>query len=871
MAESAVTFLFDQLSLLLQHERRLLGGIGKDAEYIRDELGEMRAFLRAADEKEESNPQFKEWVKKVREITYDTEDLLEIYMLRVPLPRRDSNGFNQYIKRMYASVKNLTVRHQVAYEFQKIKLRAKNVSKNGQKYKDMYDFKDEGSSNLTYDTRGDALLLEETDVLGIEKPKKQLVDWLMQSDDGLTVISVVGMGGSGKTTLVKKIYDDASVKANFDSHVWVTVSESFKLEHLLRNIISHLATEAKLQPPQNLEAMTNNDMKEYVYTFLKDRTYIDHPLTDEKSEELFYKKAFPGNSCPAYLNEISKNILRRCHGLPLAIVVIGGLLATKHNNLEDWKMFERTIGLELQGDSLKTMNKLLSLSYYNLPYYLKACFLYLSIFQEDELLSKWEVIRLWIAEGFVVENDGMTREEVAETYLKELLNRSLIQVADTHLDGRPRKFRIHDILREYIISKSREHNLLAIACGEEMNGHDKIRHMAIDATYTDTKESYNVKNLRSLFWLGYAHSNTGLIFQKVLGGRCRLLKVLNIRGAPIDSIPHEVFKLYCLKYLCLRSTNIKVIPKAIGNLQNLETLDLKKSKVTEIPIEILKLHKLRNLLVYSYNFRDLSSFNFVVQSFKAPFEIGSNLTSLQKLCYIDADEKDGIQIVGEIGKLTQLRKLCITKLRRKDGMDLCSSLVKLTNLRTLGIYSIEEDELMDLDHSVPPSTFSVLRSLCLHGRLEKLPQWTHFLDGLTELYLSWSRLKEDPLQHLGVLPNLVALWMFNFSYEGKELIFQGGHFQKLKKLDLDELSVLRYVRVEMNSMPRLEKLRFRDCEVMEELPEGIQHLTNLQLVEFDDMPEKFNERVVEQKSKLAHVSKVEIWDRVDSEWRQRQM
>ncbi|XP_073066292.1 disease resistance protein RPM1-like isoform X2 [Primulina eburnea] len=890
MTESAVCLLFNQLDILLRQEKELLRGIGKNAVYIRDELGHMRAFLRAADGREENDAQLKEWVKQVREITYDTEDVLAMYMLQFANQRRNTSGWSRYIKKMCAMVKILRARHRIASDFEEIRLRLDNVSKSRERFKDVYDDMNERSSNNTYDTRGDALLLEEAEVVGIEKPKKQLLEWLMQSDDELKVISVVGMGGLGKTTLVKKIYDDASVKANFNSHVWITISENFNLEHLLRDMIYRLASEIMLLPPQNLEAMTGGEMKEYVYKFLEDKTYVivlddvwkvdawksiryafprmsargriiittrfhdvgnvarcetnGHlyhlsPLTAEKSEELFHRKAFPRNSCPPYLDEISNSILKRCEGLPLAIVVIGGLLATKNNNLEDWKMFERTIGLESQEDSLKGMNKLMSLSYYDLPYYLKACFLYLSIFPEDEFLLKWKIIRLWIAEGFVDAKEGKTKEEVAESYLNELLNRSLIEVADTYYDGRPRKFRIHDILRNYIISKSMEQNLLVVSRGEEMNCPDKIRRMAIDTTFNDTKEHYNVQYLRSLFWLDFVDSKSGLVFQKVLGGRCRLLKVLDIRGAPIDSIPTEVFELYYLKYLCLRSTNIKHIPKSIGNLRNLETLDLKKSKVTELPVDILKLQKLRHLLVYSY---------------------------------YTAHEADGIKIVREIGKLTQLRRLCITKLRREDGMDLCLSLGKLTNLRSLYVSSIEEDEVLDLDHSLS-SSLPFLRKVFLHGRLERFPRWLCSIDGLTELHLNWSRLREDPLLHLEGLPNLVCLRMVLFSFEGEELVFKGRKFQKLEILDILELRGLRRVIIEKGSMPHLEQLRFRGCELMEELPKGVELLSNLQFVEFINMSEIFIGRLAEQKYKggldwkLGHVSKLEVWNLVNDEWK----
>ncbi|XP_073309804.1 disease resistance protein RPM1-like [Primulina huaijiensis] len=904
MAESAASFLFNRLNLFLQQEQELLGGIGDNAVYIRDELGQMRAFLRAADEKEETDPQLKEWVKKVREITYDTEDVLERYMLKLAHLHCDADGYKRYVKKMYASVKKLILRHQIASEFRKIKLRMENVAKTQLRFKDIYGFKNQesSSSSKTYDTRGDALLLEEEEVVGIEEPKKQLVEWLKQTDDGLMVISVVGMGGLGKTTLVKKIYDDSSVNANFDCHVWVTVSENIDLDRLLRDMINQLTSEAKLQPPENLEAMNGDGMKEHVYKFLKDKTYMivlddvwkvdvwesirysfprnnargriiittrlynignaacietgGHlynlaPLTAENSEKLFYRKAFPRNSCPSYLNEISKSILQRCEGLPLAIVVIGGLLATKNNNFEDWKIFEGTIGLELQGDYLKRLNKLLSLSYYDLPYYLKACFLYLSIFPEDYLLTKLELIRIWIAEGFVEPKDGKTQEEIAETYLNELLNRSLIGVAETSLDGAPLSFRIHDILREYIILKSRDQNLFTGTSEGDMTRPDKIRRMAI---HSRSKGTYNVKYLRSLFWLDFSeYAESVLVFHEVLG-HCRILKVLSLRKAPIDSIPNDVFKLYHLKYLNLSGTNISVIPKSIGNLQILETLNLDRSKVTEFPVEILKLRKLRHILVGTSDSTNPSS--VVAQGCKAPYEIGSYLTSLQTLRWIDADEADGIKIVQQVGMLTQLRCLGITKLRREDGRDLCLSLVNLTNLRELDISSINEDEVIDLDHSLSSLPLPFLRMICLCGRLEKLPRCAYSLHGLAVLGLWGSRLREDPLEHLGDLPNLVRLEIAIFAYEGEELIFKSRKFQKLETLCLGKLRGLRCVRVEKDSMPRLVRLDLWDCERMEELPEGIEHLINLQHVEFVNMSEKFNGGHM---WKLAHVPRVEIW------------
>ncbi|PIN07646.1 Apoptotic ATPase [Handroanthus impetiginosus] len=926
MAESAVSFLFDQLSVWLQETQKLLAGFTEEVQLIRGEIGQMRAFLRVADANEESDPQLKEWVRQVREIAYDTEDVLERYMLRFAY--HDAHGFRGYLKKNYASLKNLKARHQIASEIKAIRSRLENALKRQQTFKDISSIMNQGSSFTPawYDGRGDALLLEEVDVVGIEKPKEQLLKWLSSIDSGFKVISVVGMAGLGKTTLVKKVFDDTSVNMNFDHHAWISVSESFKVENLLQDMIKRLSKDINQPPPQGLEAMKADDMREFIYNFLQNKKYIIvlddiwtrnaweairyafprsttsgrgciiittrfnnignaacsesdghvyklEPLPEERSKELFFKKAFPRNSCPPYLEEISKSILHKCEGLPLAIVVIGGLLATKNNKIEEWEMFYGSLGSELEGDQLKRISKLLSLSFYDLPYYLKACFLYLSIFPEDELISKGTVIRLWTAEGFVEAKQGKTMEEIAEGYMNELLNRSLIQVVETFYDGRPRNFHIHDLVREYIISKAREQNMAAVD-SQDIPWPDSMRRLALDGLSDPPQQIYKGKNLRSLLFFRPGGSEWGLILNEVMRGGSRMLKVLELREAPIDAIPDEVFKLYHLKYLGLRDTGVKVIPKSIGNLGKLETLDLKRCWITKLPIEILKLQRLRNLLLYDYVY-DHEYFEDI-QGFNAPYEIG-RLLCLQKLCYIDLANAGGgrLKTVREIGKLTQLRRLGITKLRREDGKEFCSSLAKLTNLRSLVICPFEE-ELMDLEYPLSPSTFPLLRTLELQGRLERIPQWIGSLNALTGLTLRWSGLREDPLEYIQGLSNLRMLRFHWGSYEGQELNFKAGGFQRLHILELSRLRGLKWVRVEKGSMPFVHDVTVADCKSMVEMPVGIEHLKNLKHVDFSDMAEEFVESLIGEKTKkgdmwrLAHVPQVVVYNWVNDEWKPRQ-
>ncbi|KAG9146402.1 hypothetical protein Leryth_020111 [Lithospermum erythrorhizon] len=602
------------------------------------------------------------------------------------------------------------------------------------------------------------------------------------------------------------------------------------------------------------------------------------PLAEEEARQLFCKKAFGGSSsCPPHLTEVCKNLLTACEGLPLAIVVIGSALATKSRRTEEWDLFYRSLGeVSKSNNSLNVMMKLLSLSYYDLPNYLRVCLLYLSIFPEDAMIEKMTLIRLWIAEGFVQEKLSMSMEEVAEGHLYELLDRSLLQVAEIYHDGRVKAVRIHDIVRKMIILQAKEQNITTIISSKGVRGStNKARRIAIHGSFDEgsTQLESICKSLHSLVFF----ESTGLISKQALDillhdGR-RLIKVLDLRGVPLEEIPNELFSLVHLKYLSLRNTGIKSIPKSIEKLLNLETLNLKGTLVTKLPREIVKLQKLRHILVYSYReaVSGLVLFNRI-SSFSAPYKI-SELKSLQKICFIEADEMGNVKIVKEIGELTKLRRLGIMKLRTKDGKEFCSSLEKLAQLRSLSIVSFEEEEVIDLQYSLS-SNLIFLRTLELWGRMEQLPRWISSLQGLTYVSLRWSRVRDDPLQYLQDLPNLVKIYL-ECVYEGEELCFKAGGFPALKWLTLWSLPELRLVKVEEGSMPLLEELKFGDCIAMVEVPSGIQHLEHLQYLRFYDMPTLFVKALenMDKESKdykwILQLPRLVVSDMVNQRWNNR--
>ena len=376
-------------------------------------------------------------------------------------------------------------------------------------------------------------------------------------------------------------------------------------------------------------------------------------------------------------------------------MAIGGVLAMKDTRrVDEWEINGCSLGTEIEGDDKhKDLKKVLSLSFNDLPYYLKSCFLYLSIFPEDYLIEHMRIIRLWIAEGFVEPNEGKTLEDVAEDYFNELLNRSMLQVAVTR-DGRIKTFRVHDLFREIIISKSRDQNFTTIAKERNIPWPDKIRRLSIHNTLQNVQHVRSVSQLRSLFMFGVIEKPS---MHTLFPSGFRLLSMLDLGSAPLSMLPVEVFNLFFLKYLSLRNTKVKILPRFIGKPLNLETLDLKHSHVRELPAEILKLQRLRHLLVYRYEFVSYEYFHSKY-GFKVNVKIGS-LRSLQKLCFIEVDQDS----IRELGKLNQLRRLGIIKLRKEDGMALCLSIENLTKLCALSITSAEEDEIIDLRHlSSPP-------------------------------------------------------------------------------------------------------------------------------------------------------------------------
>ena len=233
MADSSVSFLLDKLSSLLEAEVKLQRGVREDVQHIKYELEGYKGILRVADALEDKNPELKAWVKRVRDVAHDMEDAIDEFSLGLVDQHGQGNNSSFHM--------NFFTRHKIASNIQGIKSRLDIIS---QKRPDIPWIGSGSSQRLSsrLDSQGDALLLEEADLVGIDKPKKQLSDLLFNEEAGRAVIPVYGMGGLGKTTLAKQVYDDPKVKKRFRIHAWINVSQSFKLDELLKDLVQQLHT-----------------------------------------------------------------------------------------------------------------------------------------------------------------------------------------------------------------------------------------------------------------------------------------------------------------------------------------------------------------------------------------------------------------------------------------------------------------------------------------------------------------------------------------------------------------------------------------------------------------------------------------------------
>uniref|UniRef100_A0A2C9U3D0 Uncharacterized protein n=1 Tax=Manihot esculenta TaxID=3983 RepID=A0A2C9U3D0_MANES len=784
MVSMAVDHVIETIVSALQKEATLLVGIKYELDEIRKELVSMKSFLQDAARKQVMSKGEETWVAEVRDIAHQIEDLIDEYMYYVYRKQ-----YSTVVHRIFRTPKSLLEKHKIASKLRQIN---KNIIGMDERRKRFGNDRIEGS-NDHYDSplypRDLAVFVKEDDVVGFVDESRLLKTWLMDNKKHQTLIAVVGMGGSGKTTIIAKTYNNETVKSYFDCYAWITVSQTYTRDDLLRKLIKECHGSRKEQVPNDLCSKGFKDLVEFLMGYLKHKAYLVvlddvwdislwenikaslpnnqfgsriifttrnadvgsfssdvrthkltiNPLKKEEAWDLFCMKAFlhyPDKSCPKELKPLALELVKKCDGLPLAIVALGGLMCSKKSTSE-WSSVRDNLNWQLNNNPrLEIVKSILLLSFNYLPSPLEYCFLYCCLFPEDYKVRRKRVIRLWIAEGFVQNVERATPLEVAESYFMELTLRSMLQVESRNACGRPNACKMHDLLREIGISILEREKFGVVYDGKvKINEYQlhQARRISIQTNDGDLQLSGNMSYLRSLL----VFVDCSVSFSKTSLSNLKLMRSLDLENVAIDVLPEELGTLFNLRYLNLRGTQVAKLPKSIRKLGNLESLDIRETNVKELPSEVAELQNLYHLTMLSKKIANTDFGDFLLCSgVQVPFEI-SKLKKLQVLYYIEAKSN----IIRQLRSMTQLRRMGISNLREADEHDLCSSIQNLKLLRTLRLCVNNEAEFLPMDalETPPPQ----LQNLSLGGKLKRVPHWFHSLQNLTVLWLHWSRLKED--------------------------------------------------------------------------------------------------------------------------------
>ncbi|KAM7488920.1 hypothetical protein LguiB_026404 [Lonicera macranthoides] len=520
-----------------------------------------------------------------------------------------------------------------------------------------------------------------------------------------------------------------------------------------------------------------------------------------------------------------REMLQPCGGLPLAIVVLGGLLANRHT-LNEWESLSRYLmggGIDRQDQRIK---QVLTLSYDDLPYQLKSCFLYMGNFQVDYTVSTEKLCLLWIAEGMVDPKEkveGETMMDVAERYLGELAQRSIVELSND--EWKPwRTCRLHDLMRELCLSKRK---------GEDSQSHGNV--------HDSSSSSTGITKTRKLaIYFGFPRDLPNL-------KEFKLLRVLDFEGFKFGKkgILEGIGKLIHLKYLSFKdSWGVSKLPSSIGNLQFLQTLDIRGEDIS-IPNVLWKLESLTHLYLPD-----------------AMEDINEKLTldGLSRLEILENFDTSTYNVLKDLFKLPELRNLkARIRVGCKEDMETIINHLNDTSHQFQCTYL---QIILDFEEEEPKLfTIRSLESLVLEGKIGKLPEYRHdhFSESLTNIYLESSGLTEDPMTTLEKLPNLKSLGLGQEAYVGNEMVCSAGGFPQLRGLILWRLTKLENWRVDEGALPVLSFLVIDTCMEMKRLPEGLKFLTNFQKLKIYWMPKAFGDKVRGEDSYIIqHVPSVAI-------------
>ncbi|XP_059428109.1 disease resistance protein RGA2-like [Corylus avellana] len=695
MAELAFGIIgnvIEKVGSVAYQELGLAWGFKRDLKKLERTVSIIREILLDAQKKQASDRLLRIWIGQLNDVLHDAEDVLdeiEYQALRKQAVATYGSTSTK-VRHSFSSSMKRAFPFKLAHKIKGIRERLDEIAAE----KDQF--------NLTI-IPGDAHIMRQlrdpthsfvhpSTVIGRYEEKQNIINLLMHSDasKNVNVISIVGLGGLGKTTLAKSVYNDERVVGTFQLRMWVCVSEDFSVARLIKEILQSACDtiddnwnvdtlQTKLREVLRdtkfllvLDDVWNEDHNKWIElrdlliggsegskiivttrsnlvasVMSTDFTYNLKGLSEHDCLSLFVKCAFKEGEDLQHPNllKIAKQIVGKCKGVPLAVRTLGSLLFSKVDERE-WK-FVRDNEIWKLNQNESDILPALRLSYDQMPIHLKRCFAFCSLFPKDHVFYSDELVQMWMANGLILEtsiNKKQELEDVGDLYVNELLSRSFFQDANKILPSLAfYTFKMHDLIHDLAIF---------VAQGE------------CSAVELGNKDIAGTIRYLSLSKMG----------QEVPKCLDKLTKVHTVMLTALQPLPMSlvescISRFKYMRLLDLSYSSFEVLSSSIGTLKHLRYLNLSYNKrIMELPNSICKLHNLQTLRLDGCT------------KLKRLPEDTRNMISLRYL--VVTTEFDYLLENGSFNSLRSLSLFCCLSLKVLfQGMDGC-----LTNLQTLVIY-----------------------------------------------------------------------------------------------------------------------------------------------------------------------------------------
>ncbi|CAL5027942.1 unnamed protein product [Urochloa decumbens] len=823
-----------------------LVAVSNDIQRLQDKLIWLQALLREADTNHRAtlNEISRVWLQQTREAVFDAVDAIDHYHYHLlgSSFTRCPRWIRPTMRCLSAFTTQVQKRYNLSRKIKAVNRRLDDINEN----KDKYMIWSAENTNMLWTPSTSASIpytermldeVDDTDVVIYVEEQKELEDALVTLSEEEerkepccpVLITVSGESGIGKTDLVRQIYKKMEKKKEFEVQAMESVAPYSTATNILQQIVQQLIGDSTNVPKEMARNIVEDKLRN------KKGSRVVH-ITQGKPEEppsryhhvtiqlkklkegptmSLFRRMLPKEMEDKNIKLFKKDICGLTQGLPLAVILLSGLLRSKEFPIEWDKVFDYL--KSKQSTRLRTM---LSVCFEDLPYELQCCLLYFAALPTNTTIEVRDLVYMWVAdaEGFITPEAEIPMERIGYIYLSELVKRNLVNRVkmDDDTSFGSLTVTIQKEVHDFLQIEARKASFMVVHSPDGIPILPSVCRLSLQS-YTD---KYSVlacplPKLRSFFssfaeepkgdlwprskrsW-AYIHKRKNDIRSYIteLFHGSEFLRVVNLQGIEIgETLTSAVGNVEHLQYLGIKSCSLKHIPQSIGRRTSLQTLDVRETDVRELPTAFWMIKTLRHVL------------GFVL---KFPNQIG-NLKQLHTLDSINLEVSE-ITLDGTLGEMIHLEFLPIWHISDVNVKALSGALQKLKSLRTLVLQG----------NGIPSNifrTFSLQRVkfLFLHGHLLGSSDLDNgealCLTNLIMLSLEKTYVTQEFINKLSELPFLATLAMYPGSYKDKKLVFSSSRFQRLKKIKVIDEEILERVEVDVSVLPNLKELEVHSHDI----------------------------------------------------------